>query len=328
MVFVTGATGLVGSFVCRELLKQGSAITALYREESDFALVADIKDKIEWVKGDILDMSVLEKVVAKAEKVIHAAAVISFHKRDLGLMLKTNVEGTSNLINVCLRDNVSQFVYVSSVAALGRTKASKRINENNKWEYSSYNSGYALSKYLAELEVWRGREEGLKVAVVNPSIVLGPGDWDKGSTTLFKYVYDKKSFYPTGSINYIDVRDLVSIILKLMNGNIDGERYIVNAGQMKYKEVFEKIATRFETRAPSKSIEGIWLTLAVILSRIKAVVTGKRPELTSESAKVAGLSIFYENKKVIETFDFKFKALDESLDWTCKLLMDRQASTN
>ncbi len=327
MVFVTGATGLVGSFVCRHLLNQGFEVLALHRKESDFSLVADIKTKIQWVEGDILDLQVLDKVMAQADMVIHSAAIISFHKQDLKNMLKTNVEGTANLINACLRSNINHFVHVSSIAAIGRTKRTKSIDEENKWEESSYNSGYALSKYMSELEVWRGQEEGLNVTIVNPSIVIGPGDWHKGSTTIFKYVYDQKLFYPKGSMNYIDVRDLASIILSILNESVVGERFIVNAGSLKYKALFEQIALRFKRKPPTTEVSGIWIKIAIIFLRVKALFTGDKPTITNESGKLASLSISYENKKVREAFNFEFKTLEESLDWTCGILLERQATT-
>ena len=320
MVLVTGATGLVGSFVCKTLIENGFKVRALFRDSSDFSLLSGFKEGIDWVEADVLDILKLEKAMEGVETIIHAAAMISFYQKDHEAMLKTNVEGTANIINLAPKAGIKQIIHVSSVAALGRTKNSTVIDENNKWENSSYNTGYAVSKYLAELEVWRGQEEGLNVVVINPSIVLGPGDWEKSSTKLFKYVWDKKRFYSKGSMNYVDVRDIAEVVRRLMETNISGERFILSAGNISYKEIFALIAERFQIKAPDVAVNKPLLKLALFFGWISSLLTGRRPPISRESANMAGLSFYYDNRKIQNTLNFSFRGLEETLDWTCQAL--------
>ena len=320
MVLVTGATGLIGSFVCKALLESGFRVRALLRKSSDLSLVSDFKERIEWVEADVLDLLKLEKAMQGVEVIVHAAAIISLHKKDHNAMLKTNVEGTANVVNVASRAGIKQMIHISSVAALGRTKNIETIDESSKWVNSSYNTGYAISKYLAELEVWRGQEEGLNAVVINPSVVLGPGDWEKNSTRLFKYVWDKRRFYTKGSMNYVDVRDIAEVVRRLMNANISGERFIVSAGNISYKDIFALIAERFQRKAPNLAINKPLLNIAWLFSQIGSFFTGSRPLIGRESANLAGLSFYYDNRKLQNALNFRFRSLEDTLDWTCQAL--------
>ena len=323
MVLVTGATGLIGSFICKILVENGFSVRALFRKNSDFGLVSAFKDKIDWVEADVLDLLGLEKAVQGVEVIIHSAAAISFHKKDHKNMFKVNVEGTANIVNLGTVMGVKQFIHISSVAALGRTKNTGIINENNKWENSSYNTGYAVSKHLAELEVWRGQEEGMNVVIVNPSVVLGPGDWKKSSTRLFKYVWDKKRFYTKGGMNYVDVRDIAEVVSRLMGSHISGERFIVSAGHISYKEIFALIAQRFQRKPPNVAVNKPLLNLALLFSLIGSFFTGGRSLISSETAKMAGLSFYYDNTKLQNMLNFSFRSLEDTLDWTCQILKAR-----
>lgn len=323
MVLVTGATGLIGSYICKVLIDHGFSVRAIFRKSSDFKLLSGFKEKIDWTEADILDILRLEKAMEGVEIVIHAAAMISFHKRDHKSMFKINVEGTANVINAASRAGVKQVIHISSVAALGRTKSSSVIDENNKWENSSYNTGYAVSKYLAELEVWRGQEEGLNVVIVNPSVVLGPGDWEKSSTRIFKYVWDEKRFYTKGSMNYVDVRDIAEVVRRLIGADILGQRFIVSAGHVSYKDIFAFIAKRFQRKAPNMAVNKPLLNLVLLFSRIGSLLTGGRPLISRELANMAGLSFYYDNTKLQNTLNFHFRSLEDTLDWTCQVLKAR-----
>ena len=320
MVLVTGATGLIGSFICKVLIENGFMVRALFRKSSDFSLLSGFKEQIDWVEADILDLLKLEKAMQGVEVIIHSAAMISFYKRDHKTMFKINVEGTANVVNLASRAGIKQVIHISSVAALGRTKKTKLIDENSKWENSSYNTGYAVSKYLAELEVWRGQEEGLNVVIINPSVVLGPGDWEKSSTRLFKYVWDKKRFYTKGSMNYVDVRDIAEVVMRLIKTDISGERFIVSAGNISYKDIFALIAERFHRKPPNVAVNKTLLNLVLLLSQISSFLTGGRPLIGRKSANMAGLSFYYDNRKLQNTLNFRFRSLEDTLDWTCQKL--------
>ncbi len=196
MILITGATGLLGSFICRDLLQKGYKVRAIKRQHSRMTLLEDITDQIDWVVGNMDDTAFLDEALFGVEAVIHGAAIISFDKRDEPAMFKTNVQGTADLVNACLKAGIKNYTHISSVAALGRKPNQIKINENDRWEGTVYDSIYSRSKHLSELEVWRGAQEGLEVKIVNPSVVLGPGIWKKGSTSVFKFAFDEKAFLP------------------------------------------------------------------------------------------------------------------------------------
>ena len=197
MVFVTGATGLVGSHLVQALVQQGKPVRALYRSAVPAYTGAD---KVEWVQGDILDVISLEEALNGVSQVYHCAAVVSFNPKRINELFQVNVEGTANVVNACINAGVQKLLYVSSVAALGRMREDSAIDENMHWSPKTNNSEYGKSKYLAEMEVWRGIGEGLKAVIVNPTIILGAGDWNAGSTQIFKTVYNEFPWY-TGGIN-------------------------------------------------------------------------------------------------------------------------------
>ena len=188
MILVTGATGLVGSHLIKALVAQGRTVRALYRSEIPATPEASA---IEWFKADILDIVALEEAMVGVQQVYHCAAIVSFTAKNKSALQHTNIEGTANIVNACLNAGVEKLLFVSSVAALGRIREDQAINETMNWSEETSNSEYGKSKYLAEIEVWRGMGEGLNVVVVNPVIILGPSDWKKGSTAIFKSAYDE-----------------------------------------------------------------------------------------------------------------------------------------
>lgn len=320
MIFVTGATGLLGSFICRELLNKGHKIRAVKRESSQLTLIEDIEKQIEWVHGDMNDTTFLLDALEGVEGVVHGAAIISFDKRDEDRMYKTNVKGTADLVNACLKKGVRKFLHISSVAALGRKPGQQFIDEKDKWEGTEYDSIYARSKYLQELEVWRGGQEGLEVKIINPSIVLGPGLWGSGSTSVFKYAYDSKTFHPEGTVNYVDVRDVAEIAVKLLDSDITGERFVVNAGTSEYSTFFAEIAKRFDKKPPSRPVPYWLLKLAVKLEFLRSRIVGTSALITSDTAKLSRMKYSFRNDKVKKILQFEFKPLGQTLDWCVKEL--------
>ena len=318
MILITGCNGLIGSFIARKFLKEGYSVRALKRATSDLSLVKDIIHRIEWVEGDILDLPQLTLAMQGVNKVIHAAAIVSFSPHAQNEMLKVNVEGTANVINTCLEAGISKFCHVSSVAAIGRRKHQQEIDEQTQWEESPYNSFYAKTKYLAELEVWRGIAEGLPAVIVNPSVVLGPGDWNKSSTQLFKYIRDERPFYTTGSMNYVDVRDVADIIFKLLHSEIKSERFILNAGSILYKDLFAKIADKLGKKRPAIKINSFLAEIAWRVESVRSWLTSRSPLVTRETALIAQKQYTYSSQKVQQKLQYSFRYLEDTIDWTCK----------
>lgn len=323
MIFITGGNGLIGSFIIRQLLMSGHAIKALVRKNSDLSLIQDILPQLELVEGDVLDYLHLTKLLKGVDKVIHAAAIVSFAPGQEEQMLKVNIEGTANIVNACLENGVGKLCYLSSVAALGRKKGQPTVDENTKWENSELNSNYARSKYLAELEVWRGIEEGLDAVILNPSVVLGPGDWEKSSVKLFQYIWKENRFYTPGKINYVDVRDVALAADLLVHSEINAEKFILNAGQVTYKEFFDKIADAFGKKRPSKLVSPPMAAIAWRLEKIRTFFTGKAPLITRETAAIAQKSFFFSSKKIQQKLGFTFRHLDDTISWTCQQLMKK-----
>jgi dihydroflavonol-4-reductase len=324
-ILITGATGLVGSATARRFLADGHSVSVLHRPGSDRSLLQDAEARIHWVEGDILDVLSLEKALENVDFVVHAAAVVSFTPRDEAAMVKVNVEGTANVVNVCLKKGIQKLGHVSSVAALGRPNSRTIepnkpvvIDETQRWEDSPNNSAYAKTKYLAELEVWRGISEGLQAVIVNPSLILGEGDWQKSSTQLFKYVYDGKPFYTQGTVNYVDVADIAEAIYRLMISDIQGERFILSAGSASYQELFAAIAQGFGKRPPYLKVG---TGLAGIIWRVEAVrswLTGSRPLITKDTARSATHHFKFENTKIKQAVAFDFKPLDTTVQRVCE----------
>ncbi len=322
-VFITGITGLVGGYVARELLAQKHEIIALYRPKSSFDDILDIKNKIQWIAGDLHNFEALAQGMEGVDYVIHASALVSFSPKDKDNLYHTNVEGTKNVVNTALDFGVKKLLFISSVASLGRSKNAQYITETQKWEASNLNSHYAKSKYLAEMEVWRAYAEGLDVVVVNPSIILGVGDWTKSSTQILHYAQKKALFYPKGTINYVDVRDVTEMSLKLLFSDISGEKFILNSGKILYKDFFEKIATIWKIPPPKYQLPD-WL--AGIVWRVLyfwGMISGTKPTITKETVQSTKLDLYYDSTKICEKLQTSFKTLDNTLDWACKGLKEK-----
>jgi dihydroflavonol-4-reductase len=313
MILVTGGTGFLGSYLLRKLVSVGEPVRALYRKQIPSQL-SDIQDKIEWVTGDITDVCALEDALVGVDRVYHCAAVVSFHPGAHAQMMKINVEGTANVVNLCLDAGVKKLVHVSSVAAIGRAKPEQIVDEDIEWVDSPNNSQYGVSKHLAEMEVWRGSAEGLDVAVVNPSIILGSGFWDDGSGMIIKNAWKEFPFYTDGVTGFVDVRDVAEIMVRLMNSDIKGQRYVIAAENWKYHDLFNELASQLGKKPPHIPVKP-WL--AEIVWRIEAVktkLTGKKALLTKETARTAQLKVSYNNSKILKALpDFSFRPLKETV---------------
>jgi len=325
---ITGCNGLVGSHTARLILQNGDEVRAIRRANSDLSLLADIKDQIEWYETDVLDVLGLDQAVEGVDYVIHAAAMISFAPSQQAMMHKINVEGTANVVNACIQHEVKKLCYVSSVGAISRPLKKNHLDESQKWEPSPLNSKYGLSKYLGEQEVFRGIAEGLNAVIVNPSIILGTGDWQKTSTQLFKYVWDRKKFYPKGTLNYVDVRDVSQAISQLILSDKQGERYILCAGNIKYVDFFRKIAERFH-RVISYRIVKPWMgEIAWRVEKLKAWFTGNEPLITKETVRSSAAHITFGGHKIKEAIDFQYRDLDDSIQWICTYFQEKYVNSS
>ncbi len=328
MIFVTGGTGLVGSHLLYDLLSAGKSVRVLKRPTSNlkgvkkvFAYYTDkadeLFDQIEWVEGDILDYHSLEELLVGTTEVFHCAAIVSFHPNDRDSMLNNNVKGTANLINAALHNQVKKFCHVSSIAALGKTQDGTEINEETYWIPSKQKSGYSLSKFFSEMEVWRGIEEGLEAVIVNPSIILGPGNWDIGSPKLFQAIWKGLKYYTKGETGFVDVRDVTTAMIHLMTDRnfeqTKNQRFILNAGNMSYQDFFYKIADSLQKPRPRTFASDLILQLAWRAARLASFFSGKRPQITREAVSGSNRIHHYNGSKIQQTIDFQYRDLNQTI---------------
>jgi nucleoside-diphosphate-sugar epimerase len=276
LVLITGATGFLGSHLCCLLLKQGYRVVALRRNSNPESLFNRVHEFYQlpsnyqpsWITGDILNVDDIIPALGGVSVVFHCAALVSFAQKDKQQLLEHNVVGTRNMVNACLKTGVKQFVYASSVAALGRaTGDDDPITENSVWVESKYNSRYAISKYLAEQEVWRAQEEGLHVALVNPGIILGYGDSCSGSNKIYHMIKKGQSFYPVGSNGFVGVEDVAKMMLFLFEKNQWGKRFLCVAETIEYKKLFFQLCEAMGKKPPRIALNGAVLWLAYQLAR-------------------------------------------------------------
>ena len=313
--FITGCNGLVGSYIARKLLEQGATVAALKRKNSDLSHIKDISGKINWFEGDVLNVLSLDECIKQADCVIHCAGMVSFHQRDFAKMFKINVEGTANVVNTCLRYSCKKLVYISSVAALGNSILEETVNETKKWDNSSMNSKYGLTKFLGEEEVWRGNAEGLDVIVVNPSFVFGKGNWKKSKLSLLDYIDSEPLFYPEGNLNFIDVRDLADLVFKLIDQEVINEKFIVSAGYISYKEMFVKISKKLGKNPPKYKLTRFFSFIALFSSKLKKLISIKSPSVSKELIKNSRRKTVYNSDKIKQKLSFTFRDIEETLDW-------------
>src|SRR4030095_8624954 len=289
MVLVTGGTGFLGSYIIKELIEKNFHVRAIRRSTSKlpFYIPSGIFEKVEWIDGDILDPVALDEAMEGADTVIHSAAIISFDKADKKKMYNVNVERTPNVVNTAIERNVSRLVHISSVAALGRSKTGGHVNEERKWQESNVNTHYAISKYKAEMEVWRGVGEGLSAVIINPSTVLGYGDWDTSSCRIFKTIYNEFPWYSTGINGFVDIEDVSRTTVLLMQSDIKEQRFIANGDNWSFQQLFNTIADGFGKKHPHRRATAFLGNLAWRLENVKTLFSGESPLLTSESARVA-----------------------------------------
>lgn len=320
LVLVTGGTGFLGSYILKQLVESGYRVRALKRSDKSLPWIpAGTLDTIEWVNGDVLDVVALQDAMEGVDAVVHSAAIVSFVKKDRKEMYKVNVDGTANVVNMALEKGVRRLVHISSVAALGRTMGGGHVNEEKKWEESKANTNYAISKYKAELQVWRGIGEGLDAVILNPSTILGYGDWHSSSCAIFKNVYEGFKWYSPGINGFVDVEDVAKATIALMESNISEQRYIVNGDTWAFKKLQDTMADAFGKKRPSRQTTPFLMAIAWRLEMIKSLFTGKRPLLTKESARVAQSQTWFENDKIRRDLPgFSFTPLEETIKKACE----------
>lgn len=311
---------MLGNALIAALVQRGEKVKAIYNKTP----LQPFNAAVQQIQCDILDVITLEEVMQGVTHIYHCAGLVSFHKKDADRLYKINVEGTANIVNAALIAGVQKIVHVSSVAALGRIRETEAIHEKMTWTPQTSNSKYGESKHLGEMEVWRGIAEGLNAVIVNPTIILGPGNWSDGSTAIFKSVYNEFPWYTNGSTGFVDVRDVVKVMIELMDSTVSAERFIISAHNESYRNVFNAIADAFDKKRSHKEVTPLLAKLVTITEAIKSRFSGKAPLLTKETAATAMAKVNFDNSKLFSFLPgFQYLPLAQTVTDTCRILQQK-----
>lgn len=326
MIFVTGGTGLLGAHILIELSRRGNDIRALKRPSSNLDMVRRVFvhylgeegnqhfDKIEWVDGDLLDILSLRDGIQGCDVVYHAAATVSFIKRDFRKLMQVNKEGTANVVNTCLEMGVDHLCYVSSTSAIGQTEGKEIFDESDKWFRSPLNSNYSVSKFSAEMEVWRGVEEGLDAVIVNPSVIFGAGDWKESSISIFRVMKRGLKFFTPGGNAFVDARDVAFLLAEMSEKRVFNERFLAVSENLLFKDVFERIAKAFNVKPPSIRTTKFMAALAWRWESFLRFFFGRKQNISKETARSAMKITKFSNAKIRERMNFEFIPIDDSIE--------------
>jgi len=315
MILVTGASGLVGLHLIKQLSEENIPIRALYYSSIPKLLDNTIEKNIEWFQCDVLDIISLEKAFTSITNVYHCAAMVSYDQRLHEKMKEVNIEGTANVVNFSIEKNIKKLIHVSSIAAIGKEEDGSLITEKTEWIKNGFTSAYSESKFYSEMEVFRGIGEGLNAAILNPAIILGEGNWDRSSSNLFKIVQDEFPYYTNGKTAWVDVKDVVKAMILLMHSEINNERYILSAGNFSFKEIFTMMALSMNKKPPYR-FAAKWMTALVWrLAFVKSILTGKVATITKETAHSAQQISNYDNSKFLKQFpNFSYEKIELTID--------------
>jgi nucleoside-diphosphate-sugar epimerase len=319
MILVTGGTGFIGAYIIKNLVEKGKQVRAIRRSAKlPFFIPRQIFDKVEWVEGDVLDVISLNDALQGVDAVIHSAAVVSFSKKDRDRMNQVNVEGTANLVNAALDNKVRRFLHISSVAALGRTTTVETVTEQKKWEPNKNNTRYALSKHFSEMQAWRGFAEGLEGVVVNPSTVIGYGDWHQSSCAIFKNSYREFPWFSKGVNGFVGVEDLAEAAVQLLLSDITQKKFIVSAENWTFQKLLNAIADGFGKARPGKEATRFLGELAWRMEKLKEIGTGKRALLTKETARIAQSKTSFDHSALLNALPgFEFTPMETVIKNAC-----------
>ncbi len=319
MILVTGGTGLVGANLLLHLVENGVEVRATYRQARTIKNTMDLFSlylsdhlfrKIEWVQADLTDIPKLEKAFENIDYVYHCAGFISFDPKDEEKLRKVNIEGTANIVNLCIDHKVKKLCHVSSISALGDLAQNESfVSESSEWNPEASHSDYAISKYGAELEVWRGYQEGLSVVIVNPGVILGSTIWKEGSGAIFTKIKKGISFFTKGQTGYVGVSDVVKVMKQLMESDINGERFSLVAENCTYEAIIKLIAKKTESKIP-KYYAKPWLTN--IMWRLDWIMNGfgKKRSLSKYAAQSIHSIDVYNSDKIKKALNFEFQSID------------------
>ena len=337
MILVTGGSGLVGSHLLYMLVKGGQNVRATCRPSSNLDVIkevfslytetpkatAHLFQKIEWVIADITEVPALSDAFIGVTHVYHAAALISFKDNDFLQLKKTNIEGTANVVNLCLIHNIEKLIYVSSIAALGKKHNGGLISEKTEWNPENDNSVYSISKYGAEMEVWRATQEGLDAVILQPGVIVGSGYWNSGSGMMFHRVTNGISFYTSGGIGIVDVQDVVKAMLLLMQGQVVNESFVLVGKNISYRELLCEISLSLNNRSPKRKAPKWLLSTISNIDWMLSFVLRRDQKLPKAAVRSLYKTSFYDNSKIVAELNFDFTLYKETIKRVALNYMNR-----
>ena len=320
-IFITGATGFLGSYIVKYALSQGyHNITCLKRSNSKMDLIGAAADQVTWVEGDLFSYELLRESLLNVDFIIHSAAMISFVKSEFENMRKVNVEGTSNLLNAALEiGRLKQFLHVSSVAAFGRSEKRTVINEQCDFENTKMDTGYGHTKHLSDLEVFRAGEEGLPISFIHPSMIMGAGDWNVGTSRLIQTVAKGLHYYPMGSSGFVDVRDVAKMSIRILKQGYKNERLLCCGESMPIKSMIELICKNLNCKEPKRKLNKTLIAIAWRGEWLRSKLLGRKPLITKETLLTSSTGFEFDNSKSIRDLDFVYRSLNKTIEETCEL---------
>ena len=336
MILVTGGTGLVGSHLLFHLASKSMPVRAIYRDAAKldtvrkiFAFYTDEADalfrQILWSEASLNDVPALEEAFSGVTHVYHCAALISFDPGDFKALVRANEIGTANVVNLCINHKVRKLCYVSSIAAFGKSPTNPQIDEDTEWQVADTNP-YALTKHLAEMEVWRGTQEGVPAVIINPGVIIGPGYWDSGSGRLFRIAEMESRFYPPGGSGFVSVGDVIRMMVQLMESEIENEQFIAVQSNLSYRQVLSDIALALGRQVPSKQIPVWSLNFLWRLDWLGSLFGGRKRKLTKAQARSLTERSYYINDKACHQLGFEFTPLPQSIAFSAEKFRESNPS--
>ena len=328
MVLVTGGTGLVGSHLLYHLLlKNNIQVRAIHTQSSDLNAVKKVFtyyssngeslfNKIRWVEADLNTIPALELAFQDITQVYHCAAMISFSSREYQKMRRVNIEGTTNIVNLCISNHIKKLCFVSSIAAIENGNEGELVNESDNWTNTSDKSGYSITKYGAEMEVWRGSQEGIDVIIVNPGVILGSGFWHKGTGTMFRRINNGLKFYTEGITGFVGVKDVVQAMILLMSSDVTNQRFILVSENLSFRKVLSLIAASLNKETPKIKINKFMSELLWRFEFLRSRITLSVPLLTKYTARSSVSNHPYTSEKIENTLGFEFTKISDCINNT------------
>lgn len=329
MILVTGGTGLVGSHLLYHLLLENDSVRAIHQKNSDLLAVKKVFQyysseveslfkKVRWVEASLNDIPALEIAFEGVHQVYHCAALVSFVSREYQLMRRVNIDGTTNIVNLCISNQIEKLCFVSSVAAIENAAPGVLMDESDNWNSATDKSGYAITKYGAEMEVWRASQEGIPVVIVNPGVILGYGFWHKGSGRMFSNIQKGLKYYTTGITGFVGVQDVVKAMKLLMNSDLINERFVLVSENLSYKQVLFIIADALHKNKPSIRVNKLMSEFIWRFEFLRSKITLSKPLLTKRTARSALANHPYTAEKLKIKLGFKFESINSCVDKIAK----------